>query len=230
LEKSYIDEAFIQDALMGVQNIQVDTFGFIINLLLTICLSYIVSKVYVRHGNTLSDRRSFAKNFILLASVTMLVISIVKSSLALSLGLVGALSIVRFRAAIKEPQELSYLFLTIAIGLGFGANQRIITIVSIFIILVVIVVSNKYQEDNRIAQETLLSLNTKIKDLNKITQIVSSEARFVVLKRYEEKDEMLDVLFLVNIEGIENLQRIKEKFFTEDADASVALLDNKITL
>ena len=52
----------------------------------------------------------------------------VKSSLALSLGLVGALSIVRFRAAIKEPEELIYLFLTIAAGLGTGAGQIKITI------------------------------------------------------------------------------------------------------
>ena len=44
--------------------------------------------------------------------------------LALSLGLVGALSIVRFRAAIKEPEELAYLFLTISVGLGFGAKVR----------------------------------------------------------------------------------------------------------
>ena len=53
---------------------------------------------------------------------TYIVIMVVKNSLALSLGLVGALSIVRFRAAIKEPEELVYLFLIIAAGLGCGAN------------------------------------------------------------------------------------------------------------
>lgn len=59
----------------------------------------------------------------------MLVITVVKSSLALSLGLVGALSIIRFRSAIKEPEELTYLFLAISLGLGFGANQTVITII-----------------------------------------------------------------------------------------------------
>ena len=52
----------------------------------------------------------------------------VKSSLALSLGLVGALSIVRFRAAIKDPEELVYLFLCIAIGLALGAEQPLLAI------------------------------------------------------------------------------------------------------
>ena len=54
------------------------------------------------------------KNFILLGIATCIVITIVKNSLALSLGLVGALSIVRFRAAIKEPEELVYLLFVIA--------------------------------------------------------------------------------------------------------------------
>ena len=64
----------------------------------------------------------------LLAVTTMFIITVVKSSLALSLGLVGALSIVRFRAAIKEPEELTYLFFAISIGLGLGADQRVVTL------------------------------------------------------------------------------------------------------
>ena len=86
-------------------------FNFCITGLLTIPLSW----AYINYGGSLSNRRTFSKNFILLSMTTMLIISIVKSSLALSLGLVGALSIIRFRAAIKEPEELAYLFIAIAI-------------------------------------------------------------------------------------------------------------------
>jgi len=49
---------------------------------------------------------------------TIFISTVVESSLALTLGLVGALSIVRFRTAVKEPEELSYMFLAITIGLG----------------------------------------------------------------------------------------------------------------
>ena len=66
---------------------------------------------------------SIARVFPLLTMVTIAVIAVVKSSLALSLGLVGALSIVRFRAAIKDPEELVYLFLCIGVGLSLGAVQ-----------------------------------------------------------------------------------------------------------
>jgi hypothetical protein len=70
-----------------------------------------------------SSADSIAKVFPLLTLVTIAVITVVKSSLALSLGLVGALSIVRFRAAIKDPEELVYLFLCIGVGLSLGAEQ-----------------------------------------------------------------------------------------------------------
>ncbi|MGI9474686.1 MAG: DUF4956 domain-containing protein [Rubripirellula sp.] len=75
-----------------------------------------------------SDTESFSRVFPLLAIITTAVIAVVKSSLALSLGLVGALSIVRFRAAIKDPEELVYLFLCIAVGLSLGAELPLLAI------------------------------------------------------------------------------------------------------
>jgi hypothetical protein len=106
-----------------------------INLLLSILLSSGVAWFYTRYGKSLSNRAKFAYTLPVLAVTTALVISIVKSSLALSLGLVGALSIVRFRTAIKEPEELLYLFIAIAIGLGVGADQRLPTVLAALVIL-----------------------------------------------------------------------------------------------
>ena len=101
--------------LVATENISIDMLGFVINLLLAALLAILLSYVYTRYGNSLSNRRQFGRTFILIAMATTIIITIVKSSLALSLGLVGALSIVRFRSAIKEPEELSYLFLLISV-------------------------------------------------------------------------------------------------------------------
>ena len=106
-----------------------------INLLLGIFLSSVIAWFYANYGKSLSNRAKFAQVLPVLALITVLIISIVKSSLALSLGLVGALSIVRFRTAIKEPEELIYLFMTISIGLGLGADQRWPTVIAVAIIL-----------------------------------------------------------------------------------------------
>ena len=88
--------------------------AFVFSLCLSAVLGVLLGHAYAIFGHSLSNRKVFARNFLLLTVTTTLIISIVKSSLALSLGLVGALSIVRFRAAIKEPEELAFLFLAIA--------------------------------------------------------------------------------------------------------------------
>ena len=102
----------------------------ILNLAIGIVLSLILRWHFQRFGSTLSNRSEFNLVFPFVLLTTILIITVVKSSLALSLGLVGALSIVRFRTPIKEPEELAYLFIAIAMGLGLGANQTLPTICS----------------------------------------------------------------------------------------------------
>ena len=98
------------------QNIEINFSNFFIALFLSLILAYIVKFTYIKVSRTLNDKEYFSETFVPLAIITTLVITVIKFSLALSLGLVGALSIVRFRAAIKEPEELVYLFFVIAIG------------------------------------------------------------------------------------------------------------------
>jgi hypothetical protein len=107
----------------------------VLNLIIGLLLSMLVAWYYEHYGQSLSNRRKFAQLMPVLTVTTALVITIVKSSLALSLGLVGALSIVRFRTAIKEPEELLFLFIAITAGLGVGADQRWPTIMGVFILL-----------------------------------------------------------------------------------------------
>ncbi len=95
--------------------------------------------LYRHFGSSASDAESITRVFPLLTVVTAAVITIVKSSLALSLGLVGALSIVRFRAAIKEPEELVYLFLCIALGLSLGAEQPLLAVAIVIVSSVFII-------------------------------------------------------------------------------------------
>ncbi len=98
------------------------------NLFLGGTLALYLRWLFRRFSTSASDADSIARVFPLLTLITTAVIAVVKSSLALSLGLVGALSIVRFRAAIKEPEELVYLFLCIAVGLCLGAEQPLFAV------------------------------------------------------------------------------------------------------
>ena len=137
-----MDKKF-QDFLVN-DTAQVELPQFVLNLVLAAILSLILAKLYRRNAKTLSNRGSFSANFILLTMTTTLIITVVKTSLALSLGLVGALSIVRFRAAIKEPEELNFLFICIAVGLGLGANQLLITVVAFVILCIAITLRSRW--------------------------------------------------------------------------------------
>ena len=120
----------------------------LLSMVFSALCAHAVAIAYRKYATSLGNRISFSQIFWLLASVTTVVITIVKFSLALSLGLVGALSIVRFRAAIKEPEELVYLFLVIAIGLSMGAGQHIAGITLTFFAITAIVAFSKFRLKN----------------------------------------------------------------------------------
>tara|TARA_R110002072_G_scaffold1983_1_gene16195 strand:+ start:32513 stop:33214 length:702 start_codon:yes stop_codon:yes gene_type:complete len=123
------------EALLSQSAAPVSLIALGVNLALGLLLSLVLRWHYGRYASCLANRADLARTFPLIVLATILIITIVKSSLALSLGLVGALSIVRFRTPIKEPEELAYLFLAISVGLGMGAGQGLATIFAIAIIL-----------------------------------------------------------------------------------------------
>jgi hypothetical protein len=106
-------------------------------------LAVYIRFLYNRFSSSVSNIDAISGSFPLLTLVTAGVIAVVKGSLALSLGLVGALSIVRFRAPIKDPEELVYLFLCIGVGIAIGAGYYLYA-VALVVIATVFVVGQWY--------------------------------------------------------------------------------------
>jgi len=207
---------------------QIPIIGFILNLIFTGVLALILKHVYIRYGNTLYNRGSFSNNFLMIAMTTMLIISVVKSSLALSLGLVGALSIIRFRAAIKEPEELAYLFLAISIGLGFGANQGSITVIALIIIMSMILISKKQSykdEENNSLNLTIMSQKPRGIVLEDIIGTLKKHCSGVNIKRLDESDEVFEVSFLVEFDSYKELIETKNDLRKHDKKISITYLD-----
>lgn len=124
---------------------EIDIVQILVGLLFCVIAAFILRSVFLKRSISLSGKYHMGTVIPLLATITYLVILVVKSSLALSLGLVGALSVVRFRTPIKEPEELAYLFLAIAIGLGYGAGQIVATsiVFTCIILLIIFYLSRK---------------------------------------------------------------------------------------
>ena len=139
------DNNNILDLLSSQGTFQVSLVPTLFSFILCIIMSFILREVYLRRSFSLTGKTHIASIIPILSATVFLVIVIVKSSLALSLGLVGALSIVRFRTPIKEPEELVYLFLAIAIGLGYASGQLLITslLMLLIISLIYIWLSNR---------------------------------------------------------------------------------------
>ncbi|MAF20115.1 MAG: DUF4956 domain-containing protein [Parcubacteria group bacterium] len=217
-----------QDYLTA-QSAQIPMLAFVVNLLLAAVLAFVLSKVYVRYGSALSNRKKFSRSFMMLSLTTVIIITVVKSSLALSLGLVGALSIVRFRAAIKEPEELMYLFLVIAIGLGFGANQTLVTIIGFLLAIVVICVVStaKGVEDDQNLFLNIVGHNPHEVEVDAIIPILTKYCTSVKLRRLDESEERLEVSFLVEFAGFEKLNQAKEELLKLSRSIRIVFLDNK---
>ncbi len=212
-------------------NIDIDFGNFFIALLLSLILAYLVKLTYIKVGRALNDKDYFSDTFIPLAIITTLVITVIKFSLALSLGLVGALSIVRFRAAIKEPEELVYLFFVIAIGLANGANQFLLSILATIIIIIFLSIRNIYQNKNKNSYEfnsdaNILSINildNNKKDIDSIIKEIKNNFKYLKLKSANIEKNKSIYVFWYDIEekkSEEFLSNIK-KISDENLEVSI---------
>lgn len=211
------------------QEQQISVTDFLINSAVIIVLAIILEYTYIKCARTISNRKQFAGVFLLIAFTTMLIITIVKTSLALSLGLVGALSIVRFRAAIKEPEELAYLFFTISIGLGLGANQTVIVLVAFAIAMIIL--WGRYLIKGKISRHQNLYLNFSAKTgdvkLSDVTDAVKKAFGKSYLKRYDENGEVIEASFLVDSPYPEKLGEFKQLVEKYGDSVRVSFVESK---
>jgi len=222
----------LQQLFKSQINSQIDWFNFIVNLLLATALSYLLQKVYIRFGSSISNRSAFSENFVFIAITTMLVITIVKSSLALSLGLIGALSIVRFRAAIKEPEELTFLFLAIAIGLGFGADQKVVTTISVIFITAILALRRYVRKGPGEASqlEPNLFLNISSKEISKINvdtvgYLLKGICAKSKLKRADMSEKSIDMMFLIEVDDPTVIEEIYQELKNRDDSIAVNFVE-----
>lgn len=212
------------EQFLATQQIQIDYSYLVVALILSAILAFILGKLYVKYGTSISNRKKFSSNFILLITTTTLIITIVKSSLALSLGLVGALSIVRFRAAIKEPEELAFLFLAIAVGLGLGAGQLITTLIA-FTIISLLIFGRHFVYKKEENQNLHLTVSGKNIKLGEIINILNKNCSSVYLKRFDQNEDELEASFLVDFDSFKNLEKTKNELKILSKSATVTYMD-----
>ena len=181
-----------------------------IDLALVLVFSQVLAWHFVRYAQVLSNKRKLARVLVFISATTLLIITVVKTSLALSLGLVGALSIIRFRTPIKEPEELAYLFLAIAIGVGLGANRPWETAL-IFSVLLVAMALRSHLPGGKSPLRTLLQVtNANVADqtaaLAKLMPAVTQHCTRCELRRVDVDAQEFHATLLIEMSTLTALQ------------------------
>ena len=115
----------------------VSILDMLLALVLAFAIGMFIFLVYKKTYSGVMYSSSFGVTLVALTMITTLVILAVTSNVVLSLGMVGALSIVRFRAAIKEPLDIAYLFWAIAVGIVLAAGLIPLVLIGIFLLVFV---------------------------------------------------------------------------------------------
>lgn len=113
----------------------ITVFSVLEVMVISLILSMVIFLTYKITFSGVMYNRKFNISLVMLTLVTTMVMFVIGSDIALSLGMVGALSIVRFRTAIKDPRDTAYIFWSIAVGLSVGTgNYLVSSIGSVFLL------------------------------------------------------------------------------------------------
>ena len=201
-------------------NVEISFSNFFVAMLLSMFSAIIIKYTYIKVSLSINDKEHFSETFVPLAIITTLVITVIKFSLALSLGLVGALSIVRFRAAIKEPEELVFLFLIISIGLANGANQFLLSIFSTILIVLILFVRSYFYKSKTNLSKASVSTN--------LLQIIVSDHALNFENIEKKIKDNVDYLKLKSFTTDENERQYNFWFSVKENNSSefIKLIEN----
>jgi hypothetical protein len=210
---------------------ETDYLVIIFSLLFCIISSFILMYVYRNRSNSLSSKIQIAPIIPLLSTITFLVIVIVKSSLALSLGLVGALSVIRFRTPIKEPEDLAFLFLSIAIGIGYGALQIYATTI-VFLVIIFIIWFFLSRENLNLSNNFNLIVeidNKNQKDyFDKILENLKDNSEDVHITKIEKDLNSIYYYYKVSFKNIQNMKEVTDNLNKNFQEIKYTFYENKI--
>ena len=202
---------------------------FLFNLVITAIITYGIALFYVRFGNSISNRKKYAQNFLILSLTTMLIIYIVKASVALSLGLVGALSIIRFRTAIKEPEELGYLFLNIGVGLAMGANQVLITLIAVTVVLALLFVQALINKKNAFSTSEHMFINIMCRrsQIDPIHEILKGHFTSILLKRMDNQNNAITLSYQIETNDMDTVIKAQDDLAAFSTDIEFSFIEQR---
>ena len=211
--------------------IEIPILEFIRNLAVGLVLAVIFAWLVSKSTRLVVDTTQYMPLFLLLIPTMILIITVIKTSIALSLGLVGALSIIRFRTPIKEPEELAYIFIAIAIGLGLGANQVLATVIGFSVVAIVMLPamfkrSAAARSHNAYIDIVLQSEDGTKFDMGTFTSILDDASLKYRIKRVTETSERNEITLQVPELDMVIYEKVKTELSNRYQTVEISIIDN----
>lgn len=188
-------------------NLGVPVTQIVISMMVTILLSMFVYWVYKKTYSGVMYCKNFNITIMLISTVTSMVMMIIGSNLALSLGMVGALSIIRFRSAIKDPKDIAFLFCGIGVGLSTGTGIYIVGIIGSIVIAFMLFVFDRGIYDD---STYLLIVRGSDLDSSKVESVIKNNVKKYKLKMKNSSNISDEISYEIKIKENEDNNIIKE--------------------
>ena len=189
------------------------------SLLFAFLISVFIVFVYRKTYTGVVYSKSFSLCLILLAMVTSVIIRTINSNLSLSLGMVGALSIVRFRTAIKEPIDTIYMFWAISVGIMTGAGIYLVAALASVGIGLLYFVS--YMMGFKLSSQYLLIVKYNINDDREIIEKINNIGK-IKLKSKNITKEIVEVSYEIAIK--DNVEEVLKEFEKNEKIINVSII------
>lgn len=219
--KDIFKSSFLNEFATGI-----DLASVLIGLLVTTLIAVYIFFIYRLVTRKTFYSRTFNLSLIAMAVITAAIILTIQSNIVLSLGMVGALSIVRFRTAIKDPLDLVFLYWSISIGIICGARLYVIAVILTLAMSLVILIMQKYPSKKL---SLVLVVNSTNPDNDKqITQTVEKYCKNYQIKSKNLTPSTLDMIIEVKLD--DDSAMLKELLALEGVtSASILSHDGEIT-
>ena len=190
------------------------------NILISLICSFIVSLIYRFTYKGPGYSESFVHSIVFLSVITSLVIMVIGNNLARAFGLVGALSIIRFRTAIKDTVDIVYIFLGLAIGMASGVGYHKIAVAGTIMIGLILILFSKSNLKYFYSNQYILQFSYSKSDPSneKFSGIISNYCRnFEIINIRSNPDGTIEYTFYLRIKKsldgkfiINDLNKIEE--------------------
>ena len=202
-------DIFKNSFLNGFSSTEIDAKTIIISLLITSIIGVYIFLIYRSVTRKTFYSKTFNISLIAMAVITAAIILTIQSNIVLSLGMVGALSIVRFRTAIKDPLDLVFLYWSISIGIICGAGLAEISVILSLLITIVVFVMQKYP--NKKLSMILVVNSTNLENDSKIIEIVKQYSKYYKIKSKNLTSTSIDMIVEVKVnEESELIHKVME--------------------